>query len=238
VPDVKAAWAEYRASNPGPRFHFGVELSCVSEWELREIEAGRVEDPVYGIREGGPTGAPLALGVTAEDLAELHVEYVVAGTHWLMYVPFEREAVIRDYHRQNLFLACHPLVDIVAHPGWWMGHWADADGRYTGEPWFDDFGVIPRSIHEEFGAAARENGKVVEINLDANLLNAKYPEHFVRQYVDYLAGLKSAGVRLSIGSDCHDPLYEPDFAAAERLLDSVGIGEPDLWTLPPREGSV
>ena len=70
-----------------------------------------------------------------------------------MYVPFELDAVIRDYHRQNMFLALHPLVTIVAHPWWWMGHWADGEGNYPAEPWLDDFACIPRSMHDEFAAA-------------------------------------------------------------------------------------
>ena len=94
----------------------------------------------------------------------------LAGTHWPMYVPLEREAVIRDYHRQNMFLATHPLVDIVAHPWWWMGHWMDRDGNFPAEPWFDDFDVIPRSMHQEFAAAAKS------ITLRLKSILQPYPE--------------------------------------------------------------
>ena len=45
-----------------------------------------------------------------------------------MYIPYERQAVIRDYHRQNMFLATHPLVNIIAHPWWWSGRWAVRPG--------------------------------------------------------------------------------------------------------------
>ena len=116
--DIEASRRDYLACNPSPRFHFGIEVSCISQWELDEIAAGRRPDATYGLREGGPPGAPPAISITREDLDAMGAEYVVGGTHWPLYVPIERETVIRDYHRQNMFLAAHPLVDIVAHP-WW-----------------------------------------------------------------------------------------------------------------------
>lgn len=234
LPDLLASRAEFDAAAPSLNVHFGVELSSVSQWELDAIATGRHGQPTYGLRDGGPAGGALALGITARELAALGVEYVVAGTHWPMYVPFAREAIIRDYHRQNMHLATHPLVTIVAHPWWWMGHWQAADGSYPAEPWFDDFRAIPASLHDEFAAAAREHGKVVEINIGAQLLHPGYPASYKAQYLDYLAMLNSRGVSLSIGSDCHDAQYDIDFAAAEALLASVGIHDEDLWRLPPR----
>jgi histidinol phosphatase-like PHP family hydrolase len=218
------------------RCHFGVEASCISRWELEAIESGRLPATPYGLREGGPPGGPLALGLAEEDLRAYGIEYVVAGAHWPLYVEAEREAVIRDYHRQNLFLAAHPLVDIVAHPWWWMGHWQGPDGAYTAQPWFDDFGVIPRSMHDEFAAAAVESGTAVEINIGANLLNPRYPASFAPKYVEYLAGLQSAGVRLSVGSDCHAAVYDIDFKRVSQMLDAAGIRD-DFWRLAPREDS-
>ncbi len=244
-PDLDASRREFDSMPPSPHVHFGVEISCVSVWELEQIASGGHTDAVYGLRTGGPANAELAIGITESDIARLGVEYVVGGTHWPMYVPFERKAIIRDYHRQNMFLACHPLVDIVAHPWWWMGHWQAADGAYRTDPWFDDFRRVPSSMHDEFAAAARGHGTVVEINLDAILLNRDYTEAFKRQYVEYLAGLKAAGVTLSIGSDHHaqhlcygeepvrgeGPWRDFVFGSAVALLDSVGIEDGDLWRL-------
>ncbi len=266
LPDLEASRREFDALPPSPRRHFGVEVSCVSAWELAQIAAGGHGDAVYGLRSGGPAGAAPAIALTVADVARLGVEYVVGGTHWPLYVPFEREAIIRDYHRQNLFLASHPLVDIVAHPWWWMGHWQEADGSYRSEPWFDDFRHIPKSMHDDFAAAAREHGTVVEINFYAILLTDKYPEAFKCQYVDYLAGLKAAGVVLSLGSDHHAQHHrygegtywstkpagegqagleaggggraEQVFGAAVARLEAVGIRDADLWRLPAREEAV
>ena len=234
LPDVAASRREFDACEPSPHFHFGIEVSCMSRWEIEEVASGRHEKPVYGVRRGGPAGGELAIGITAAQLAEYGGEFVVGGAHWPMYVPFEREAVIVDYHRQNMFLATHALVDIVAHPWWWMGHWQAEDKTYPAEPWFDDFGHIPSSMHEEFAAAAVEHGARVEINLSAMLLTPHYPARFKEQYTEYLAGLKAAGVVLTMGSDCHSARYDIDFETPARMLEAVGIGDEDLWRLPPR----
>ena len=236
LPDLWASRAEFDATFSSPRVHFGVEVSVVSQWELDEVATGQYESPVYGLREGGPEGAAPAIGMGEEEIVALGIEYVVGGTHWPLYVPIEREAVIRDYHRQNMFLATHPLVTIVAHPWWWMGAWQDDDGMYRTGPWLDDFGSVPQAMHEEFAAAAREHGKVVEINLSAMVLTPSYPEAFKQQYVEYLAGLQAAGVMLSLGSDCHSEHYDTDFAAAAEMLAAAGIWEDLLWRLPEREG--
>jgi len=234
-PDIVKSRAEFLANDPSPRFHFGIELSVVSRWELDELATGKYENPVYGLRTGGPAWGELAIGITADELAGLQVEYVVAGAHWPMYLPAERDAIIRDYHRQNMFLACHPLVDIAAHPWWWMGYWKSDDGTYPDEPWLGDFKRIPASMHEEFAAALVEHDTVAEINISANVCNRQYPERFIEQYLEYIAELKSRGVKLSIGSDCHAPTYNIDFERVERMLDGVGISEDDLWCLPPRK---
>ncbi len=233
LPDIARSRDEFLANDSSPHFHFGIEVSCMSQWEIDEIAAKEYDKPVYGLRSGGKQGCALAIGITAEDIATYQIEYVVGGTHWPMYVALERGVVIRDYHRQNMFLATHPLVDIVAHPWWWMGHWIDKNGNYPAEPWFDDFGVIPRSMHREFAAAAIKHDTAVEINLGANLLNPHYPAGFVSQYLDYLAELKLQGVRLSIGSDCHAAHYDIDFETTSRMLASVGITD-DFWCLAPR----
>ena len=235
LPDLAASRKAFLAIQRSQRFHFGVEVSCVSQWELDEIATGRYEKPVYGLRSGGPAGGPLAIGITAKELQACGVEYMIGGTHWPIYVPFEREAIIRDYHRQNMFLATHPLVTIVAHPWWWMGHWKDARNMYPAEPWFDSFKVVPQSMHDEFAAAVITHGKVVEININAMLLNPHYPEHFKLEYLDYLAFLHARGIALSVGSDCHHAHYDIQFARAAEMLATVGIYDHDLWHLPPRK---
>jgi len=115
-----------------------------------------------------------------------------------------------------------------------MGAWQEPDGKYLTDPWLDDFRKIPHSLHDEFAAAILQHGKVVEINLEAMVLSPVYSESFKRQYLEYLAELKARHIPLSIGSDCHDDNYAIGFDRAARLLESVGIGENDLWTMAPR----
>ena len=230
LPDLKKSRAEFDANNPSVHFHFGVEVSCVSQWEINELAQGEYDAPTYGLRSGGRAGGELAIGITAEDVEIYQLEYVVGGTHWPMYVPFEAQAIIRDYHRQNMFLATHPLVDIVAHPWWWMGYWQDDNGKYLTDPWFENFNVIPQSMHDEFAHAALEHDTLVEINLGAMLLNNQYSAKFKQQYLEYLAGLKSKGVKLSMGSDSHYEHYTAvDFVFAAAMLEQVGITEQDLY---------
>jgi histidinol phosphatase-like PHP family hydrolase len=235
-PDLVASRTEFDACHPGPNIHFGIEASSVSAWELAQLPKIKAEKMTYGMRAGGPANAKPAVGFDAELLEELNIEYVVAGTHWPLYVPFERDAIIRSYHEQNMFLAQHQLVTIVAHPWWWMGHWQGENDTYHGKPWFDDFGKIPQSMHDEFGAAAVENNTAVEINLSAILLNRRYPAGFAERYLDYMVGLKEQGVTFSIGSDLHlARLTQIDYTTCENLLEKAGFRDEDFFRLPPRK---
>lgn len=238
VPELEDSRREYMGSSPSACFHFGVEVSCVSQWELDEIARKNLRGHTYGLRDGGPPDAAPAIALTPELIAHFGIEYVVAGTHWPLYVPLERDAVIRNYHRQNMYLVTHPLVDIVAHPWWWMGHWRGADGMYRTDPWLDTFGKIPASMHDEFAAAAVAHKTVVEANLGAMLLTAKYTDAFKQQYLEYLALLASKGVQFSIGSDCHGEHYRTwvDFDRGAAMLERVGLGTHAFWRLPPRAG--
>ncbi|MGC8804496.1 MAG: hypothetical protein ACP5JO_03435 [Candidatus Ratteibacteria bacterium] len=228
LPDIEASRREY-LENQTEGFHFGIEVSCVSLWEIELIKKGGYENAVCGIREGGPAWAEPAIDISQQDIEKLGIEYVIGGTHWPLYVPWERDCLIRDYHRQNMFLATHPLVTIVAHP-WWFhsGYWKKHVAQF--EPWFHDFNVIPKSMHKEFADAVVENKKVVEINLHAIILHPSYPENFKMQYLEYLSFLKFRGVKFSIGTDCHQS-YNFDFEKAASMIEKAGITEHDIWTI-------
>ncbi len=122
-----------------------------------------------------------------------------------------------------MFLATHPLVNIVAHPWWYMGPYKNKENQYITLPWFDDFTVIPNSIHEEFANALIENNSYHEINLGAILLTPAYTDKFKNQYLEYLAYMKSLGVKFSVGSDCHNATYNIDFNKANKLLKEFNI---------------
>jgi len=129
-----------------------------------------------------------------------------------------------------MFLATHPQVDILAHPFWWNGPGQDEAGDYAAGPWFDDFTLVPRSMHEELAAAARQNGTAIEINPGAIFLNPHYSDAFKRQYWDFLALMKEAGSKFSFASDSHAPDYEDRLPNIQQGVDSLGLTEDDVWT--------
>lgn len=203
-------------------FYFGVEVSSVSVWELNMIKAGAKGNLTYGIREGGPPGGDLAIAIDEEYIANHEIRYVVGGTHWAMYTENNAQEIIKDYHRQNMFLSQHDLIDIVAHPWWYLGPCEDG--------WYTDFSIIPRHMHEEFAQSCIENEKLVEINLSAMLLSSKTSEKFKREYLDYLVLLKELGVRFSIGSDCHNEFYSTDFLSSSKILTAAGFTDNDFFS--------
>ncbi len=233
VPEIAASRAEFDALPPSPARRFGVEVSILRDYDLAANAAAAQPSP-YGYQPGGPAGT-LTLYLPDALRERLHFNYVIAGAHWPLGVPepLDPHAVIRDYHRQYLFAATHPHVDIVAHPWWWMGAWQGEDGIYRTNPWFDDFGRIPASMHDEFAAAVVQYGKAVEINASALLMNDTYPPAFRPRYVEYLAALKSRGVRFSLGTDSHAWIgtpYYPCLADAAPDLAALGLTEEELWS--------
>lgn len=232
VPEIEASRAEFDTLPPSPTRWFGVEVSVLRNYDLETNAALETPSP-YGYCPGGPAGT-LTIYLPDELRERMRFSYVIAGAHWPLGVPepLDPHAVIRDYHRQYLYAATHPHVDIVAHPWWWMGAWQDADHMYRTYPWFDDFSRIPESMHDEFAAAVVQYGKAVEINAGALLVNYTYPPDFRPRYVEYLAGLKARGVRFSLGTDSHawfGPAYYPCLADAAPDLATLGLTDDVLW---------
>lgn len=219
-PDIVASRKAYE-DNKKENFHFGVEVSCVSTWELEKVKNNDYSGNItYGIREGGSPGCDLAVAIDEEFIDTHSIEFVVGGTHWAMYTGNSAKEIVNDYHRQNMFLAQHPLIDIVAHPWWYLGTCTKG--------WIEDFSIIPDSMHREFASACNSNNKLMEINLAAMLLTKKYPQNFKNKYIDYLVSMKDLGVRFSIGSDCHNQFYNLDLHQASRMLEKAGFTENDF----------
>jgi len=226
---VLACRREYDALPEKTGFHFAVELTCIRRWDLETNEALGEKGNVYGFQSGGPADGELAVYLPDTVRERIRPEYVVAGVHSHLNAPLERQAVIRQQHRQHMFLATHPQVDILAHPFWWNGPWRDPGGGYSAEPWFDDFGAVPRSMHKELAAAARENGTAVEINPGAIFLNGGYSDAFKRQYWDFLAMMKEAGVKFSFASDSHATGYEDRLPRIREGVEALGLTPSDIW---------
>lgn len=220
-PDIINSRKAYE-QNRKEGFHFGVEVSSVSRWELELIANGAKGKLTYGIREGGPVGADLAIAIDEKYISDHNIEYVVGGTHWAMYTKNSAQDIIKDYHRQNMFLSEHKLVDIVAHPWWYLGPCEDG--------WYQNFSIIPVSMHEEFAKSCIENDKLVEVNLSAMLLSNKNSTKFKQEYMEYIIRLKELGVKFSIGSDCHNEFYNIDFLKASTMLEEIGLSSNDFFS--------
>ena len=223
--DIYNSYAAFK-KNKREGFHFGIELSVISKWELDRIlmnDYDRSAPPIYGYRTGGPKGGKLELGIDMDAMTTLNIDYAIGGVHWPMYVPYEIDDLIYDYHRQLMFLAQDERIDIIAHPWWWM------ITKERPEPyWTADFSVIPKGMHEEFISAVKQSGKCVEINLHAMLFNTKYSDKFKIQYLDYLRRIFENDVPMTIGSDCHKGNYIDFQAFSAEALGSVGFTRSDF----------
>ena len=54
--------------------------------------------------------------------------------------------------------------------------------------------AVPDSYVRELGQTARETGTAIEINASANLEFSRFPESYVKEYIEYLGRLKSDGL--------------------------------------------
>jgi hypothetical protein len=156
--------------------------------------------------------------------------YKLIGAHWPLGAEMDRQAIVRNYNRQNMFLATHPQVTIVAHPWWWRTDFHTPGGSIEFR-WLEDFSIIPESMHDEFAAAVREHGKIVEINTTMTMPKS-YSEPWCERYRDYLAYLREAGCRFSIGGDSHAASYDRPPQAMGDVLERRGFSQGDLWTGP------
>jgi histidinol phosphatase-like PHP family hydrolase len=130
----------------------------------------------------------------------------------------------------------HPLVDVLVHPWWWRDPiywetaWMDEHGHYTGAPWFDDFGRIPDSMHDELAEAALENKVALEINAGAFFTNPHYTERFRETYIDFLAEMHERGLMFAPGTDSHGAPYSPErVEALDRVVERLGLAKDDFW---------
>lgn len=207
--------------------HLGVELTTQSKPKHDYIMQHGGKEDLWKLKYDFEPFCGYELALTEEELREYKVEYVVGGAHWPCYAPYTREDIIKDYALQNIYLASDKRVDIVAHPWWFCGKWANEKGVYDSLPWFDDFGVIPSSVHDEFAAAMIENDTCMEWNILSFIVTDDYTDKFKRQYAEYVRMMFEKGVKITVGSDVHDDY--PDFREEfEKLASSVGFKAEDF----------
>ncbi|MBE7020097.1 MAG: hypothetical protein E7411_01515 [Ruminococcaceae bacterium] len=152
------------------------------------------------------------------------MRYCVGASHWRVDGPKPKETTnnmegyIREWYRQQLWLATDERVTILGHP------WYNGRGL-----WYEDFNLIPRSMNMEIAAAIRDNKKFVECN-SGFLTSDKMTEKFRVQYIEFLRELFEMGIRITYGSDSHHQ-YGDKHLIIEKYLSEVGFKEGDFSTL-------
>ena len=233
--DIQGAKNDFFCAERPASFHFGIEVSSVSQWECEQIAAGNYEkkgdDPVYGLRfVDGPANSPAQIGITAEEIKELGIEYVIAGVHWPLYSIADREHAWEDYFNQMLAMVKNPLVTILAHP--WDSVEHAAGGWFKSRDVKDiDYGAIaelPQEYNDKLMNALLEYDKAAEINLGV-LNSLRLPEVCRKKYWNMLAQWREAGVKFTFGTDQHAAHNDPAvLGASELLLDFYGFKDEDI----------
>lgn len=217
---VQAAQKKY------PHLVLGVELTPIERPEFDYIAGCGKRD---GYRPPIQT-APyeLELAMTKSQLISLGVRYAIGAAHWRLDVPFAKDlqpdlnACLKDWYRQQMWLACDERVTILGHP------WYHGSGI-----WYEDFSLIPRSMNEDIAAAVKENGKYVECN-SVFFISPKTTEKFRHQYSEFLRELFEMNIPITYGSDAHSK-YRDSRAAVEKYLRSAGFVEGDISELSEKD---
>ncbi len=202
-----------------PEIILGVELTPIEKPEFDYIKT-------HGTREGYIPPSQdrpyeIELAETKEELMRRGVRYAVGAAHWRVDVPFAKglpvdmDAMIREWYRQQMWLACDERVTILGHP-WYNGK----------AVWYEDFSVIPRSMNMDIAHALKENKKYVEFNEDM-ICSPKMSEKFQKQYVEFIRELFEMGIPVTYGSDSHKE-YAGNYFASEKLLAEAGFKEGDV----------
>ncbi|MBR1965013.1 MAG: hypothetical protein IKA22_00190, partial [Lentisphaeria bacterium] len=205
--DLQGARNDFLCYDRPKNFHFGVEVSGISEWERDKIARGDFkrffDDPVYGIRfEEGPPDNPVCIGLTEQNIEDIGIEYVIGGVHWPLYSKATREEAYYDFFRQQKALIENPLVDILAHP--WDALELAAGGWYqnrdNAHKDYDAILAIPQEYNDKLLEALLKYNKCAELNLSV-MLSASAPENVRKYYWNLMANWREAGVKFTIGSD-------------------------------------
>ena len=205
-----------------PFLVLGVELTPIERPEYDYIaKTGTREGYVPPIQD---EPYDIALAATKDELMALGVRYAIGASHWRVDVPgakqlpIDIDVCIREWFRQQLWLACDERVTILGHP-WYHGK----------RIWYDDFSRIPRSMNLELAAALKEYGKYVECNSHFFRVE-QATETFRHQYAEFLRELFEMGVPITYGSDSHHN-YEDLRGNPMHYLAEAGFRDGDISEL-------
>ena len=232
ISDIESCRHAFLGYDFPSNYHFGVELSLVALWEQEKIAAGdyvaKGDVPIYGFRDDTrPFDGRMGIGMDEDDIQKYGLEFTVGGVHWPLGYPATRSGVIDNYFEQHMFLATHPLIDVVAHPwdsislaaaDWFLHRDRKADWTIYKE--------IPREMDEKLGEAMLKNGKLAEMNLPCTL---KVPDYVTALCMERFCMWREMGIKFTIGSDQHSAHPDTElFERMEKVLDEYGFTESDF----------
>ncbi|MBQ7209222.1 MAG: hypothetical protein IJS01_15610 [Lentisphaeria bacterium] len=233
ISDIESSRHDFLGHNFPAGFHFGVEVTCMATWECERIAAGdfipKGDVPIYGFRDDErPFDGRMCIGIDENDIRKYGIELVVGGVHWPQGFPSSRTDAIDNYFKQEMFLAAHPLVSVVAHPWDSLQHAAGDWFRHRDKAHIDwsVYKDIPREMDDRLGEEILKNGKLAEINLPCVL---KGPDYVRPLCMERFRRWKEMGVKFTLGSDQHSA--HPDvelFSIMEKVLDDYGFTQDDF----------
>ena len=253
LPDIEIARKEFLECGPIPAFHFGIEVTCATQWECEKIakrdfascftcevngKPFQTMTPIDGIMYGGPANGPLMVDLTREDVERLGIEYVIGGVHKPNYTEQTIPSMIDDFFNQSCFLVQHKLVDILAHPweglAFWSGYSIVTKNPADHHP--EAFFQIPQEYWDELAHLLISNNKLAELNC-CDITGKRYDGKIARFTMEKMAEWKEKGVKFTFGSDLHRAEYringEMSLRESENVLTEYGFTEDD-FALPPR----
>ncbi|NMA42256.1 MAG: PHP domain-containing protein [Oligosphaeraceae bacterium] len=247
LPDIVIARQEYDAlgCDADPDLHFGIEVTCATAWECEKIARRdytscftidvegipfRTITPIDGVMFGGPTGGPLQIDLTDEEIRMLKIEYVIGGVHKPNYTRLAPEPMLEDFFNQMCYLIKHPIIDILAHPWDGLAFWSSKTllTKDRSEMRFDVYRMIPQEMNDELGRLLIENRKYAEIN--ASIIDVQgMPDDAIHAILAIYARWKEQGVTFTYGSDLHEPHYPKDrLKRFDVLIREYGFKEEDF----------
>lgn len=169
----------------------------------------------------------LELAQTKEQLKSMGVRYAICAAHSRLDVPdpkqapLDVDAYIKEWYRQQMWLAADERTTILGHP-WWTAQ----------NVWYDDFSVIPHSMNMDLAAALKQNKKYVECN-EYFFRPDKTTDRFRHQYAEFLRELHETGIPVTYGSDSHRTYLDHDIVV--EYLTAAGFKDGDIVAVNPQE---
>ncbi len=217
---VKEAQKEY------PFMVLGVELTPIAKPQFDYIAKTGTRDGYEAPTSGFPFDIELA--ASKQEMMELGVRYAIGASHWRVdrpgtsAQPIDRDACIKEWYRQQMYLAADERVTILGHP-WYHGKGI----------WYEDFDIIPKGMKDDIAAALKENGKYVECNSHF-FLTSMATETFRRQYAEYLRSMFEMGIPVTYGSDSHKNYWDAR-GKVEEYLTAAGFADGDVSELKEKD---